>query len=282
MSVLADFFSKISIWEIITGLVSIFGFLFGIYGYRKKSEGQLVFQFFTQDIISENINKLSQRIAVSYDNKEVNSLSLTHIILWNKGGSPIVEKNISDEYPLNFIFEENVRVLDVEILKVTNKANMINATINKENYNKFNYKFKYLNHGDGALFKVLHTKSNTGLSSEGAVVGMIKQVLNLGKISVDIVSSRKGVLGKLFSNNKYYKVLSNFFRYASAVLMLLIGVLISIFSAYLLSKNNYAQYRDAILFMVAGLLYIALPIRFFLKNHRRFPKLLTPEELINE
>jgi len=142
---------------IITVLVSII--ISAIIFNLSKKEKDLVYDWETKDILFGKL-KINEKLKVHYDEKEVESLSITKISLCNKGLETINSTDVTDTDPITIEFEEkDLVLLDYSLIYESRKVNKI--LISKlDQQNKFKINFEFLDKNDGAIFQFVHTHLN--------------------------------------------------------------------------------------------------------------------------
>lgn len=141
-----------------------------IYNLSKK-EKELVYDFETKDIVLDRI-KINEKLKVIYDEKEIESLSITKISFCNKGLETINSIDISESDPIIVELEgKDVILLDYNLVYERRKVNKFTIT-RLEEENKFKIVFDFLDKDDGAIIQLIHTHLNfEGVHVKGTVKG---------------------------------------------------------------------------------------------------------------
>lgn len=161
----------------------------------------------------KNISDLN----ILYHENDIDNLTITNIVFWNKGKETIHNFDIANDGFLKISPRKNdVNILYAKVIQKNNNANKIKLVREPSN-NEVKLYFEYLDFNDGAVFQIMHT----GISSDDLKLkGTIK---GYGQIKIN--SIRK----KLFSKKKLDEKLSKFIQTKFGLLFLFSIPIISYF-----------------------------------------------------
>lgn len=117
-------------------------------------------------LISESIRKIDS-IEVSFNDGEINRLTLVSCKVWNSGSVPILSEDCKNlKYSIG-----NGKILGAGIEKITANENEFKININSD-YSEGKLTFAYLNPSDGAeFFLLIDAPEDTKLKLIGSVIG---------------------------------------------------------------------------------------------------------------
>lgn len=104
-----------------------------------------------------NNEKRFDKIKLMYDSKEVDSVAVTNIAIWNSGTVLINGSDMVQNRELRIKYKE--KILDVKLLGCVDETNMYDIHLLNENEAVIN--FDYSNVGEGAVFQIIHVESDT-------------------------------------------------------------------------------------------------------------------------
>ena len=102
-----------------------------------------------------NNEKRFDKIKLMYDSKEVDSVAVTNIAIWNSGTVLINGSDMVQNRELRIKYKE--KILDVKILGCVDETN--GYEIKLLNENEAVISFDYSNTGEGAVFQIIHVES---------------------------------------------------------------------------------------------------------------------------
>lgn len=163
-------------------LLAIIALMYALYEGLKRRGPRLAYQYLGQRIIGQSVDILPDKLEINYDGHPVRNLSLTRIALWNKGPSALRGADIPEGDPISISFEENSKILRVEISKITRDINNISIVTSEENEKSIAiFNFEFLDSGDGALLSIWHTAEKTAPIIEGTIIGQKDGVESFGR-----------------------------------------------------------------------------------------------------
>lgn len=155
-------------------LIGIAGIVIGVvtaYVFYRKSK--LTARIATKQLfvpIFDDSSLLPSDLKLIFRGKEIQNLSLCMVAIWNSGNTTIDGDRITTIDPLRIVTPRGSQILDVEILKFTDKVNTFMLSSRGSDYpNEVRCAFDFLEPNDGVTIKILY---NGG--GKPAVIGTIK------------------------------------------------------------------------------------------------------------
>jgi hypothetical protein len=156
--------------NIIFGIVGVIGTIITIVGFIKRREKKPSWDIHNVLLIKSYKNKYSN-LKISYKDNEVETLSVSNIVIWNAGSEPITKTDIETKNHLRIIPKGNVSILESNIIQEKNTSNCLGIDFNTGK-NQIEIYFDYLNKGDGGVIQIFHTGTNNkDLDVVGDLVG---------------------------------------------------------------------------------------------------------------
>lgn len=147
---ISEFFhNPLSIGLTIFGIVLTY--ILGKRGWQRK---RISFQKQKYTLIRNN-EKRFDKIKLMYDSKEVDSVAVTNIAVWNSGTVLINSSDMVQNRELRVKYKN--KLLDVKILGCVDETNKYEIKLLNENEAVIN--FDYSNVGEGAVFQIIHVES---------------------------------------------------------------------------------------------------------------------------
>lgn len=141
--------------QILTYALAALAIILGLILYFKsKRVRKPLFAAWSFNLIKDASKKL-KKLEVLYSQKKIENLTITNIAFWNAGRETIRKEDIAKADPLKIVVNDKYEILDSEVIKMTNDANLVEAI--KENNKSFIITFDYLDKGEGAVIRVIHT-----------------------------------------------------------------------------------------------------------------------------
>src|ERR1035437_4492390 len=123
--------------------------------YRaSKPRRLLAYATRTFRIISSKAKRV-EGLKVLYNEKAVQSLSLTRLGVWNAGNEALRRTDIPSVSPPVIYARKGVSILEAQILETTSSANRIELTAFQGEVSGYAIGFEFLDPGDGALFNIV-------------------------------------------------------------------------------------------------------------------------------
>lgn len=108
-------------------------------------------------------------VGVFYKGKEVDSFTVTKIVIWNKGKETIRYSDLASKDKLRLSPKYPSEIMDIEILQIVNEINGVEVVKENEEYI---LKFDFLDTNQGFVLKVFHTGSDSDdIMIKGSFIG---------------------------------------------------------------------------------------------------------------
>jgi hypothetical protein len=110
-------------------------------------------------------------LKILYGDQQVQSVTVSRILFWNRGTEPILRENIPPDAPLTIRARDEVQLLNVEVLQDTSGSGLFHHTEDAARQVS-TLDFAYLEPNQGAVLQVVHTgTSPEDVSVSGHVIG---------------------------------------------------------------------------------------------------------------
>ena len=270
---------------------------YAIYEAKRKRGPRLCYQYTGDRLIRTDIKLIPDGLEVKFAGEVVNNLSITKIIVWNLGPSPIKRSDIPAEDRIKFRFPKNTKILRAEITRST--RDIIDAKIDYQPGTacRITYDFNFLDSNDGSLITIWHDASVTMAKASGTIIGQTKGPQSFGRYypsaplfpalgkrkSLAFSDSIRLNMVRLASNRKAFSWINIFY----GVLMLVVFVLFRVDSVRStlavvgISTPNFGDLGLVITLLVAPILIIGGSVQLYALR-RKFPKSLDPDEVVSE
>ncbi len=152
-------------WAILSAC-TIASFVFAITSRRKKK----LSVFKTSYQIVKEGNYSIGKLKLLFDNKEIDSLSISKFTIWNSGNEVIQKADLVSERPLCIVSRdlENSAILDASIVLQNEPTNHFEATVDS---NKVEVGFDYADKKQGVVVQVVHSGSASDLYVDCKIKG---------------------------------------------------------------------------------------------------------------
>jgi hypothetical protein len=161
------------------GILGILGLVTGYIFYRKSIVRRQIAAYKKSLQVIGIDSGMPSDVKLTYKNVEVPRVTKSLIFLLNSGNSTVKGEDIVEDDSLRIVLPEGSKVLDVSVLKHTKEANKFTAKERKDFPNEVVCTFKYLDHGDGATIRILHT-GGKDIKFKGEIIGIPEGVMDLG------------------------------------------------------------------------------------------------------
>jgi hypothetical protein len=138
------------------GLLGILGLLAGLLLYRMSRRlKEPCWDIRTTNLVRGYSTRFPS-VQVLFGGAPVENLSVSRIVLWNRGRDAIHRSDIAPGDQLRVVPEGEAKLLDVQLLQANSAANRPEVQF-KSGDNAAYVAFDFLNHGHGVVFQVFHT-----------------------------------------------------------------------------------------------------------------------------
>lgn len=261
--------------------LGVIALLYALYEGTKRRGPRLAYQHFGQRLIGESADLLPDGLEVTYEGSTVRNLSLTRIVIWNAGRSPLRNSDIPQADPLKISFSDDSKILRAHISQITREVNGFLIDIEQTYKNSIDVEFDFIDPDDGALISVWHTSKKTDAKLSGTVIGQksgptsFGYFLWSGEASRDLDEKTNGVLEYVekITSSPIFIMIIIFMGWCSFITF-------TVSNYY--SRDDFPASREGDLFTlwmpVAFLTFFMFSlIWFFNLLRRRFPRKLLPE-----
>jgi hypothetical protein len=204
-------------------IIGFFGIVLAILFYVKgRKFKKLVWMIESNNMFLDTLSRF-EKLKISYSGKEINTMTVSKIAIWNKGTEPISITDIAPADPIKIVFKEKVQLLELNILQRTNEINMVNVINQFTQNSSLIITFDFLNKDDGIALQLFHTgTSSNDISVSGTIIGSSNPE-RIFKDRYENSSSRKSIM--LYSKMMKFKWTFNIYYF----LMFLLGICLIIF-----------------------------------------------------
>lgn len=258
---------------------------YAFYEGNKNRGPRLAYQYLGQQIIGSSTDLLPDKLLVTYDGDEVNNLSLTRVVLWNKGNSPLREEDIPEADSIKIAFAGSARVLRSEVSKTTREINKIKIDSEPGFSNFVTIRFGFLDSGDGTLISIWHTAENVTPIVTGTIIGQKTGPVSFGRF---LWRGREPLKKDASPLKKISRTVdSTITPVVMTAMLVLTGTVFICFASLehfagikLLRSNPDSDFNKFWFPLLFGSFNILFGIWSMRKFTRRFPKQLMPEDYL--
>ena len=265
------------IWHILTIIMAVAtagSLILACFAYfRPRKRQKLLYQTSGIQYFEKDDYSLPSDAVMTFRGQEVARLAKTLIILWNGGTDVLRGEDIVQNDPIRISLPEGSTILSYSTIGETNIGNRVSTDIRVNYENELVVAYEYFNPNDGLIIQVLHDAKQRDPIVSGSAKGLSEGPRGLGSIVLNDFENprrrrRRRILRRLML--------------LIGLLMVSWGVLLAVSSVVgnqtWLPTNTiwlFSEEKDvylAILIIVAGLLYMAIPSYEYWTNRRRYPK----------
>lgn len=127
-----------------------------IMGLLFKSRSRITTQVNSLQLLGSN-PVLPKEIEFLFRGRRVPNVTLSHVSIWNMGNTTLKRDQIVTTDPLRIVTSVGGTVLEATILQRTREVNDFSCVVRSTAGNEVECQFDYLDPGDGALIKLIHT-----------------------------------------------------------------------------------------------------------------------------
>lgn len=157
------------IFQIISLLIGLIGiFLAILFFIKSKKQTKPFFAKRSFNLISEKI-KIIGNFNISFNNKEINNLTITKVAIWNGGNQTLNHSDFAQNDLLKIKAEEGIEIYDCKIVYESNKTCMMNINVNR---NEIMVLFDFFDRNQGGIIQITHSgKSSKDINILGTIKG---------------------------------------------------------------------------------------------------------------
>lgn len=174
-------------------LVGIAGLVLAVFFYFHSRRSGIV------TVRSHEVSMLGtgavfpEDVEVRYRGTPVARLTASTVWIWNAGKKTVRGSDVVALDPLSLSFDGEI--LDCSIRRVTREAIRIAASASEEDgVGKVNWRFDFLDPGDGGILEVLHTGTTEAPKCSGTIIGIPKGIRYRQLLGPDIRGERWFIL----------------------------------------------------------------------------------------
>jgi hypothetical protein len=267
-------------------LIGLIGVAYAIYEARRFRGPKFSYQFIGQRLLGTRVKQFPGGLVVSFNGEPLKALSLTYLIVWNKGTTPIKRDDLSRHDPITYSFGDNSRILSAEVSKSTRESNRLAIAFQPGTSSTITLDFDFLDRGDGALISVWHDSLDTMPDASGTIVGQKRGPVSYGRFIARSRNSLAPQRGSKASEKIILKLapiattVANF----STFVIMGVGILIAVspFLGDVFGIDPQTQGVDSEgskwARTIMGILYFLVGFLMYQSMRSRFPKGLLPDE----
>lgn len=248
-------------------IISFGSFIFGIlslilacFFYKKSRRFKKILYLKKSFNVIENFTqRIDEKLSLKYDNKDIQNLTITNILLCNTGNETINFTDIAKADPIKICSLNKANILKLNIIHSDNCANNFKL-LRAHNKDLYILHFDYIDKCEKVIIRALHSgKSSEDIALEGHIKGV-------GEIIEGDLKKHIDPLSRGFYNLLIFLILSS---------MLFFTASLNIFSNLFLIIEPYKTVLDyffyfIILIVAASLFYKDVTIYTKIKNNIYF------------
>ena len=169
---------------------------------KNKEKKQISYILKNYSLIRSR-NKKFEKLSFNYDGKSIDNICVSRFTIWNSGNRTLNNSDMVKSKELMIRASENVRILDVSIIKETETTN--NFIVELIDERTATITFDYIDKNDGIVLQIIHDGIEDSLDLSAKIKGgeKIKNVLNTKQNYIDKINTE--IMIKFF--NLLYVVL---------------------------------------------------------------------------
>jgi hypothetical protein len=193
MHVASNVYVGPEIWvtSFVVGCVGLLIGLIGLIAFWRSRVGVIpAYKTRTRRLIGSDDQGLSGEVQILFEGEEVPQLARSYVAFWNAGKKPLLGDSVVAADPLRIECGDRAEIKKAQVVRITREANAFRAE--RSGARTVEYRFDYLDPGDGALVEVLHTGGT--LEVRGTTRGVPRGVRNRGLLEWSSSSPRRPTL----------------------------------------------------------------------------------------
>ena len=167
-----EFFNQIKestlAWWILA-IMAVVSLAWGIYSHYFSNNKQRFSVAKSSFEIIQQGRKIIKKLFLSYDEKEIHSLTVTKFAIWNSSKKVINGADMVSTQKLQVVTKGTAKILDAQI--VTESERLNHFKVSERSSDKVSLDFEYVDSRDGIVLQVFHTGSSDKLQVEGKIKG---------------------------------------------------------------------------------------------------------------
>lgn len=180
-------------------LISLVGVLITVVALilqiRDKKRRAIYYTVTSTILVDDEVSKING-IKILFQDKEISTVAISTIKLWNGGNEILEESDFYPEHELKIVVPKNERILATAVIKETDDTCKVKIATSNHKENEKVVSFYCLEPQQGATINVYHTNAN---EREIELVGKIKD----GKVTNKSIEVGKEDGGMCISTSNY-------------------------------------------------------------------------------
>ncbi len=177
---------------VISVLFGVIGLVTGYYFYRKSKQKKEPCWAIRSNNLIRGSSAIISGLAVLYKGEQVENLTISKLLIWNKGEITLDRQDIETIDHLRVVGKGDTKLLDIDILASNNNASRFSYNLAQDK-SSATLNFDYLDRGNGAVLQIVHTgASSNDLTLAGAIKGAsLSYLANVTPVDPRIIISYK-------------------------------------------------------------------------------------------
>lgn len=177
---------------VVTCVLSVMSFigvpLAVIFYVKSRREKSPCFAMRSFNVFRDYVSQI-EGLEIKYGGLRVETLTVTHLLFWNRGREPIRREDVASSDPIAIAPRSGCNILHAECLQVKKEANRFCVTMNQDDSSAV-IDFDYVAKDEGVVLELVHTgKASSDLSVRGTIIGA-SAVSNAGDVVFPSVKVR--------------------------------------------------------------------------------------------
>ena len=198
-------FNNSSWLNLIFLLLAVISIAISIILYLKNKRQKKPCYYFKQvDLIKNSLSEI-RGIEIKYNDNPIQNLTMTRLVLYNKGNDTINKDDVAPKDPLRIMVGDECKILSSEIVYSQKEANNFSLRFDADN-NQVLIDFDYFHRNEGIIVQLYHTGSEINKSP---LKGTIKGVSEIQMVIPDadlLTDKMLDILSPIF--NPIYKYIT--------------------------------------------------------------------------
>jgi hypothetical protein len=210
---------------------------------------------------------------VTYRNLPVDALASSTVVIWNAGTTTLEGSAIITNDRLRLELGAKAKVLSAELVKVSREVIKFSAVASPEREDLVLLGFEFLDPGDGAVVRVLHTGIKLHAAVRGTIKGMPSGCINAGTMEP---AERVGTTRS--RNTRIFRTFMLILTCGMGTMVIASGLSPRAWDIVNWPLSRPKEGSVTWLAVVMGMVYILLPSALLYTLRRRYPKSLMIED----
>ena len=197
--------------------ITVIGFIITLVAFRiqlkERKRMQLSYSVNSNILINDEISSIDG-VDVLYQNKQVNTIVVSNIRIWNSGNNYIDQDSLYEDNNLTIEIPENESIMSAVILDKSDDSCDFNIEISPDSTNRVNVSFYCIEPTQYVLINVYHTNTEENpISLKGRIKGgkIIKRTIEYLNDSCDSQIIIGDYFMRVEKNDLWFNVFNNIF-----------------------------------------------------------------------